>query len=225
MAYEDRHDVVFQELFKNNPEGHALYLPFSSTALKPGACGYFDYDGDWHTIAYLTDSAALEADGWTQAPGVEVEPVQTEEYWGAMVSKGVDQFYPSVDVNVAVPGVPAGGGIKVGYKVHDDAGGLMVTDSQVTHNQLTPSACRNARIWFIENAESILLQNELTKKKGIWVVTKTYTAKRRAVALLQTHESSVVFGVNAELYGVGKIAPEASWWRSSKEQVWKVAQP
>jgi hypothetical protein len=109
--------------------------------------------------------------------------------------------------------------------VQDEAGGLMVTDSRVTHNQLTPSACENAKVWFEENAESILLDRKITKEKGIWVVTKTYTAKRRAVALLQTKGSSVVFGVNADLYAIGKIAPEQSWWNSINEQVWMVAQP
>jgi hypothetical protein len=100
MAYEDRHDVVFQELFKNNPAGLALYKPFSSTKLKPGACGYFDYDGDWQTITDLTDPAVLEAGGWTRAI-VETEPTQMEEYWPAMVSKGVEAFSGSIDVNVA----------------------------------------------------------------------------------------------------------------------------
>lgn len=100
MTYESRHDVVFEELFENNPEGHALYKPFASSELSPGVCGYFDHDGDWQTIGNLRDPAALEADGWTEATGIEMKPDLVDEYWGAMVSNSVEKFYPSVDVNV-----------------------------------------------------------------------------------------------------------------------------
>jgi hypothetical protein len=99
MAYEDRHDNVFIDRFKNNVEGHALYLAVSSASLKPGACGYFDTDGNWQTIVHLTDATALKNGAWTEVTGIETEPDPIEEYWGAMTSDGVFQFEPKIDVN------------------------------------------------------------------------------------------------------------------------------
>jgi hypothetical protein len=129
----------------------------------------------------------------------------------------IDSFRP--------PGTPVAVGAKVKYQLQESTGALLVADGNVTHNQLTPDACDNARAWFIKNAEDILIHRKITKEKGIWVITKTYTAKRRAVALLHARESSVEFAVNVKLTNAGKLAPEASWWSSQKEQAWKIASP
>ncbi|EXJ76439.1 uncharacterized protein A1O5_00947 [Cladophialophora psammophila CBS 110553] len=65
--------------------------------------------------------------------------------------------------------------------------------------------------------------HETTKKKGIFVVAKTCTAKQRAVALLRSKETSVSFGLDVGLAAIGKIAPEIGWWTSQKE-VWMLHQ-
>lgn len=94
----------------------------------------------------------------------------------------------------------------------------------MSNDHLTAQASEKAKAWFVENAKAILNQYSDAKKKGIWIVTKTYAANQRAVALLRSKETKVIFGVNAELLTVGKIAPEVSWWKGSKEEVWKVAE-
>lgn len=63
----------------------------------------------------------------------------------------------------------------------------------------------------------------MARKKGIWVITGTYTSQRLAVALLQERDSSLKFTVDLQLYATGRIAPKVSWWDSAKESVWKVA--
>ncbi len=115
-------------------------------------------------------------------------------------------------------------GFKVGYDHKEDTGGILVTKGEVMHHQIDPLSSTKAKNWFITNAEMILQRYETTKKKGIFVVTKTYTAKERAVALLMSKEISVSFGVDVDLASIGKIAPEVGWWRSQKEEVWKLHQ-
>jgi hypothetical protein len=122
----------------------------------------------------------------------------------------------------SVPNTPLSVGFKIGMDRSEETGAVLVTSGQVTHNQIDPLGSTKAKDWFIINAEKILQTYETTKEKGIFVVTKTYTAKQRAVALLRSKETSISFGVNVELEGLGKIAPDASWWTSQKEQEWKL---
>ncbi|EXJ65041.1 hypothetical protein A1O7_01380 [Cladophialophora yegresii CBS 114405] len=239
MSYKERHDVAFAARFKNNNEGHALYTPVKSSDLRPGACGYFDYDGKWQTIIHLTDQTALEAGNWPPAPDIALKPDPLKENWGAMISRNDFEVNLKAAGGVSVPTAPVGGTLKAEYTLKSSSGAILVAEGSVTHNELTPTACDSAKAWFVNSAERILKNKDkgifnyiwrsmfekrgIEEEKGIWVVTKTYTASRRAVALLQTRESSVSFGLDLGLHGAGIQAPEAAWWTSNKEQVWKIA--
>ena len=50
------------------------------------------------------------------------------------------------------------------------------------------------------------------KKRGVWIVTKTYTAKRRAIAVLQPRGSSVKLGVDVRIPNIAKVGPSMKWW-------------
>jgi hypothetical protein len=112
MAYEDRHDVRFLNCFPNNPEGHALYLPVSGNDLKPGACGYFDQDGNWQTIAHLTDTNAPTntnaptgtnapaVNKWTKATGIDLKPNTLAELWPVVQSESMNCLNLGADGNV-----------------------------------------------------------------------------------------------------------------------------
>ena len=45
-----REDKIYAQCFSQKPHGHAVYRDESPRDLRPGACGYFDYDGKWVTI-------------------------------------------------------------------------------------------------------------------------------------------------------------------------------
>lgn len=72
MSIEHRHDVVYNKQFKNAHEGHALYRPISSQEIRPGACGFFDSQGDWNPIVQLDDMESLKNEGWTTPQDLEV---------------------------------------------------------------------------------------------------------------------------------------------------------
>jgi hypothetical protein len=99
MVYDERHDVLYLECFKNNSEGHGLYKPVSATKLKPGVCGYFDHSGDWQSIVDLTDAVAVKKEGWKPASSILVSPDPGEDIWGAVLSESMVKFGIKVDVN------------------------------------------------------------------------------------------------------------------------------
>ena len=55
MPSSERLDKVFAEVLVNRPFGHAVYKHVSAQKMRPGACGYFDRNGDWSTIVHLSD--------------------------------------------------------------------------------------------------------------------------------------------------------------------------
>jgi hypothetical protein len=49
-----RLDEQYSALFKDQPEGWALYKNVSMTSMRPGFLGYFDTQGDWRWLLDLT---------------------------------------------------------------------------------------------------------------------------------------------------------------------------
>ncbi len=54
-----REDKVYVARFRSSQEGHAVWPKVLSDDIQPGACGYFNGDGDWVTIVQLTDIEAV----------------------------------------------------------------------------------------------------------------------------------------------------------------------
>ena len=92
MAPKDRWDVVYERCFQNQPEGYALYQRVPTTKLKPAMCGYFDSDGDWQTLADLTDPIQLEKLGYTRPIGIAVDTNEEGEGWPLRYSEGVKEY-------------------------------------------------------------------------------------------------------------------------------------
>lgn len=47
--------IQYAEAFADQSLGHALLHPCPTSRLHPGVVGYFDSEGDWHTIINLID--------------------------------------------------------------------------------------------------------------------------------------------------------------------------
>ena len=47
--------IRYAEAFADQSLGHALLHPCPTNRLYPGVCGYFDVEGDWHTILDIPD--------------------------------------------------------------------------------------------------------------------------------------------------------------------------
>lgn len=89
---------VYTEQLKHHSEGHALYLKHSTKEIKPGMCGFFDYDGRWNAIVQLTNMKTLETGGWTPLIGFKKRPLQRGIFLKAKTAKGTT----GIDVGLGV---------------------------------------------------------------------------------------------------------------------------
>lgn len=215
MAPKDRWDKVYADCFKDQPEGHALYKKVSVTELKPGTCGFFDEQGDWQMIADLIEP---EGELYSSVSGIRRTEDPGREEWLLRKSASMYRCEPKISADIAAPALPAGGGVTVGYKTSSGQGAILVTDGNVIHTQANPSSkmCE----WLKKNGKKVMENNPNAAEKGVWIVTKTYSAKRRALALLLSKDSEVTLNINALADNVGKVEATAGWWQSHVGGAW-----
>jgi hypothetical protein len=90
MPKSKRLDKVYAELLGNHPEGHAIYKLVTTAQIKPGACGYFDSEGDWNSIIQLSDAEALNRGEWTQLKEeLKIDTDPGADHWGPKCSQDV----------------------------------------------------------------------------------------------------------------------------------------
>ncbi|KAK4211089.1 hypothetical protein QBC37DRAFT_402768 [Rhypophila decipiens] len=78
--------------------------------------------------------------------------------------------------------------------------------------------------WVKANLGSIMKtpHARTVKKKGLWIVTKTFTSKKRAVAVMQSSGQSVALGVDASIPNIVKVGPSMKWWETMVDKPgWK----
>ncbi|KAM7221336.1 hypothetical protein V8F06_003304 [Rhypophila decipiens] len=78
--------------------------------------------------------------------------------------------------------------------------------------------------WVKANLGSIMKtpHARTVKKKGLWIVTKTFTSKKRAVAVMQSSGQSVALGVDASIPNLAKVGPSMKWWETMVDKPgWK----
>ena len=93
----------------------------------------------------------------------------------------------------------------------------MVTAGNVVHHQAAPPHL----LWLVKNGRAVL-KNHTRIGRGLWLVTKTYSADSRAVALLTGNETSLTLDVNAQALGQGNVQVTQEWWTNQKSEAWNV---
>ncbi|KAF6225631.1 hypothetical protein HO133_009631 [Letharia lupina] len=218
-APKDRLDKVFAQCLQHHPEGHATYEQISARDLKPGACGYIDENGAWNKIAQMTDEAAMNMLGWTCPKDLAtVEKAGKEKWPQAKTSKNLSWSSTDVDAGADVPGMQAGGRIKMEYQKAEGNGAIMMADGEVKHRRAKPLS--TAVDWLAQNASSILEKFKDAQTNGIWVVTSTHVAERRVLAVLSSHQTTFSWTVEVKAADVGSIAPSSSWVRERQDGSW-----
>lgn len=74
--------------------------------------------------------------------------------------------------------------------------------------------------WMEKNAKRALSLTPDAREKSIWIVTKTYSVAKRALAILKSDQDEVGFKVSASAAEVGNIEASVSWWESPKGTAW-----
>ncbi|KAF7549733.1 hypothetical protein G7Z17_g6188 [Cylindrodendrum hubeiense] len=185
MPNKSRLDRVFARLLQNHPYGWALYKKATAEELHPGCCGYFDTDGDWHTLVDLMSSEEdLIRQGW-DAPGNKLGNKDEEPetlIWSPKTSKSV-----------------------VSCQIGGEAGASPVLRHRVGNESA-------AIQWMKDNTPEILTQyRPIVERHGIWVVTKTYTSHRCGVVVMASKSSKVEIGIGASAPGLFTLDPSSSW--------------
>jgi hypothetical protein len=145
-----------------------------------------------------------------------------------------EELRPLLLVSVAdlapysVPTAPVGGKVQVSYKTRSRRAAILATDGLVTYNEAQPIPLLEK--WAKEkvNPNSLGKEKETNmdavmatphgsyiKKRGFWIVTKTYTSRRKAVAVLQAKAKSITFGVDVEIPKIAQVGPSAKWWEAT----------
>jgi hypothetical protein len=78
-----------------NSYGYALYHPQQSSAIQLGTAGYFDGEGDWHTLINLLSPSDPKIHRLEIADD-ELQK-QPPEHWGIVQGVGVSRCNTSVD--------------------------------------------------------------------------------------------------------------------------------
>lgn len=120
----------------------------------------------------------------------------------------------------STPQLPVGGRVATNYQASTGEGAILVTDGPVREAQALPisAMCK----WMNDNAERIMAAKPDAKGQDLWLITKTYSAGKRALAILHTKEDSVQLMVDANVDGAGKAGATAEWWRGSKDNAWNL---
>lgn len=106
--------------------------------------------------------------------------------------------------------MPAGATIGFEYSAGSDKAAVLITKRPVVYSQATPNGplCD----WVVENGREIF-RHVRKPKRGVWIVTKTYSSKKRRLAVLSSKGTAVKVGIDVTAFrnGAGVHATTAFW--------------
>jgi hypothetical protein len=110
-----------------------------------------------------------------------------------------------------------GGALSYGYKALSDKAALLVTDGPITYRQADDNGplCN----WVTENGKEILRRTR-KPKRGVWIVTKTWSANHRRLTVLSNKGTAVTVGIDVQAHNAGQARASASWWREHSDELW-----
>ncbi|OAQ59323.1 hypothetical protein VFPPC_10386 [Pochonia chlamydosporia 170] len=95
-----------------------------------------------------------------------------------------------------------------------EAGAVLVTESPVWRHRIESDT--SALQWMLDNTSQMLSRHrDIIKKHGIWIVTKTYSTRRCAIAVITSKASAVEIGLGVNVQGVLELTPKSEWKNGS----------
>ena len=102
-----------------------------------------------------------------------------------------------------------------------DNGAVLATQSPVLAHRVDNETA--ALKWMTDNTSEMLYRHgSIIKRHGIWIVMKTYTTRRCAVAIMTSRCSTVEIGLGANIQGLFSLTPTSFWSRGSGDQCTEV---
>ncbi|KAK4078310.1 uncharacterized protein Triagg1_3326 [Trichoderma aggressivum f. europaeum] len=214
MADKSRLDRVYAKLLSNHPYGWALYKKVTTQDMHPGSCGYFDSDGDWHTIVDLRSPDDLTTHGWA-LPDDRINEIRApgSTRWGPKSSKSVQTICIGGTAKAAAMASTLETSLTVSFKSNSDQGAVLTTTDPVTRHQLGDEL--SALQWMADNTSKMIHQHkDIVKRHGIWIITKTYSTRSCAIAIMSSESSSIDITLD-NMQGILALTPKSAWSRSS----------
>ncbi|CAI4219378.1 unnamed protein product [Parascedosporium putredinis] len=163
--------LAYAEAMKHHGCGFGFLETESLKRVHRGMCGYLDPDGCWHPIADLTDTTALEEDGYDR-PARLIPGERSKAEWGARTAQGTRMGSAAL--------AAGGGGMGIGAKVEVSITCARESGAVVLCNSPVFMECFDSRPafrkWAKENAERILEQCDDVKDLGFHIVEATWVS-------------------------------------------------
>ena len=114
------------------------------------------------------------------------------------------------------PGAPAGANAGWEFRNTSQHGAVLMTFGPITTLQLTNIL--DMRHWMNKHVESVvkLSDYETIAKRGLWVITRTYSAPRRRIAVLQATDSRYKIHTGVKATSDAQVQGSAEWWNSDQ---------
>lgn len=99
------------------------------------------------------------------------------------------------------------------FECESEEGAVLTTESPVRQHRIGDES--SALQWMADNTTEMLRRHkEVIKRHGIWIVTKTYSTRRSAVAVMTSKSSTVEIGLGADVQGLLTLTPTSLWSNS-----------
>ncbi|KAL7792028.1 hypothetical protein V8C37DRAFT_381385 [Trichoderma ceciliae] len=213
MSGKSRLDRVYAQLLSDHPYGWALYKKVTTREIHPGCCGYFDPDGDWHTIADLSDPDDVAGKGWSLPyDSISDSKAPASTIWGPKSSSSVQTRHIGGTAKTATA-APIKTSMTVSFKSSSQQGAVLTTANPVLKHQISDELI--ALEWMADNTPEMMRRHsDIVKRHGVWIVTKTYSTRRSANAILTSESSSIEINLDS-VQGLLTLTPMSTWLSSS----------
>lgn len=104
------------------------------------------------------------------------------------------------------------------YSAISDKGAVLITDGPVKYCQATPNGplCD----WAVENGREILRRTR-KPKRGVWIVTKTYSSNHSCLTVLSRNGAGVTVGIDVSaLRNYADVRASSAFWKTHSGELW-----
>ncbi|KAF3072002.1 hypothetical protein CFAM422_005759 [Trichoderma lentiforme] len=214
MPGKSRLDRVYAQLMSDHPYGWALYKQVTTRDIHPGSCGYFDSEGDWNTITDLSSPQDLISQGWAiPDEGIYDNNGPGSTTWGPKSSNSIRTRCIGGTARATETATSLKTSITVSFESKSDQGAVLFTENPVLRHQVGDEL--SALQWMAENTPEMRRRHKnIIKTHGLWIVTKIYSTRRCAIAIMNSESSSVVIDLD-NAHGLLTLSPNSKWTSSS----------
>lgn len=211
--------IRYTEAMKDHPFGHALFVPESSNALMPAACGYIDSLGRWAPITYIDDEELLTEAGLSPPGPLSLRTPRTHT-WGPKTSAlvNISKFGTRLGASAIPAGFPVSVKLVLDFASSSSFSSILHCPKSVTHEGYYH---RKAFLkWAENNAQKLLQLVPDVKEHGFWVITDTYSTDDARIITWSGREKHVQMGFDVDVSPAGEIGPSGEFFEGASAGEW-----